>query len=87
VERNHGTHQDRMVKNAATKNDPTHAAVMVNPILWRRKMRRSQPETFAICAASRGGNNHMRLQQAKQLREDFRLETERISWATLGGAA
>jgi transposase len=74
VERNHGTHQDRLVKKLRRKKIATHPAV--NQYLeqeycddhnWR----------FAIDATSEV-DYHLPTPAARQLREIFRLETERM---------
>lgn len=73
VERNHGTHQDRLVKKLRRKGLTSHAAV--NDYLEREYL----PEhnrRFAR-AASEPEDYHRRKPSASQLRKIFRLETER----------
>jgi hypothetical protein len=73
VERNHGTHQDRLVKKLRRKGLTTHAAV--NDYLEREYL----PEhnrRFARAAAE-PQDYHRRRPSASQLRQIFRLETER----------
>jgi hypothetical protein len=73
VERNHGTHQDRLVKKLRRKKIATHAAV--NQYL-EQEYCDDHNQRFAIDAASEV-DYHLPMPQAKQLREIFRLETER----------
>jgi transposase len=73
VERNHGTHQDRLVKKLRRKKIATHAAV--NQYL-EQEYCDDHNQRFAIDAASEV-DYHLPMPGAKQLREIFRLETER----------
>lgn len=73
VERNHGTHQDRLVKKLRRKGLTSHAAV--NEYLEREYL----PEhnrRFARAAAE-PEDYHRRRPSASELRQIFRLETER----------
>lgn len=73
VERNHGTHQDRLVKKLRRKGLTSHAAV--NDYLEREYL----PEhnrRFARAAAE-PEDYHRRRPSASELRQIFRLETER----------
>ena len=73
VERNHGTHQDRLVKKLRRKGLTSHAAV--NDYLEREYL----PEhnrRFARVAAE-PSDYHRRRPSASALRQIFRLETER----------
>lgn len=74
VERNHGTHQDRMVKKLRRKKIATHAAV--NQYL-EQEYCDDHHQSFAIDASS-GVDYHLPAPGAKQRREIFRLETERV---------
>jgi transposase len=74
VERNHGTHQDRLVKKLRRKNIATHAAV--NQYL-EQEYCDDHNQRFAIDAASEV-DYHLPRPGAKQLREIFRLESERV---------
>src|SRR5258707_1568811 len=74
VERNHGTHQDRLVKKLRRKNIATHAAV--NQYL-EQEYCDDHNRRFAIDAASEA-DYHLPAPGAKQLRENFRLETELV---------
>ena len=73
VERNHGTHQDRLVKKLRRKKIATHAAV--NQYLETEYLD-DHNRRFALDAASEA-DYHLPLPGAKQLREIFRLEAER----------
>jgi transposase len=73
VERNHGTHQDRLVKKMRRKKLATHQAV--NDYL-EQEYCDDHNRRFAIDAAS-ATDYHLPLPGARQLREIFRLETER----------
>jgi hypothetical protein len=73
VERNHGTHQDRLVKKLRRKGLTSHAAV--NDYLEREYL----PEhnrRFAR-AAAKPEDYHRRRPSASELRQIFRLETAR----------
>lgn len=74
VERNHGTHQDRLVKKLRRKKIKTHAAV--NEYLEQHYCD-DHNERFAIEAGS-GVDYHLPQPLAKKRREIFRLETERV---------
>ncbi len=73
VERNHGTHQDRLVKKLRRRKITTHRAV--NEYL-EQEYCDDHNQRFAIDAASET-DYHLPMSAAKQLREIFRLETER----------
>src|ERR1700674_5857876 len=74
VERNHGTHQDRLVKKLRRKKIATH--VGVNQYL-EQDYCDDHNRRFAIDASSEV-DYHLPLPGARQLREIFRLETERV---------
>jgi transposase len=74
VERNHGTHQDRLVKKLRRKKIATYGAV--NQYL-ETEYCADHNRRFAIAAASEV-DYHLPAPGAKQLREIFRLETERV---------
>jgi transposase len=74
VERNHGTHQDRLVKKLRRKRIATHAAV--NQYL-EQEYCDDHNQRFAIDACS-AVDYHLPGPGAKQRREIFRLETERV---------
>jgi hypothetical protein len=74
VERNHGTHQDRLVKKLRRQKIATHAAV--NQYL-EQEYCDDHNRRFAIDAASEV-DYHLPLPGAKRLREIFRLETGRV---------
>ena len=74
VERNHGTHQDRLVKKLRRKKIVTHAAV--NQYL-EQDYCDDHNRRFAIDASS-DVDYHLPKPDAKQRREIFRLETERV---------
>jgi transposase len=73
VERNHGTHQDRLVKKLRRKKIATHAAV--NQYL-EQEYCDDHNQRFAVDASSEV-DYHLPAPGARQLREIFRLETER----------
>src|SRR5260370_25999600 len=73
VERNHGTHQDRLVKKLRRKRIATHAAV--NEYLEQEDCD-DHNQRFAIDAASEV-DHHLPAPTARRQREIFRLETER----------
>jgi hypothetical protein len=73
VERNHGTHQDRLVKKLRRKGSTTHAEV--NQYL-EREYCDDHNRRFAVEAASEV-DYHLPAPGAKRLREIFHLETER----------
>jgi len=74
VERNHGTHQDRLVKKLRRKKITTHEAV--NQYL-EEEYCDDHNRRFAIDASSEV-DYHLPMPCAKKLREIFRLETERV---------
>ena len=74
VERNHGTHQDRLVKKMRRKKIATHLAV--NQYL-EQEYCDDHNRRFAVDAASEV-DYHLPAPGAKRLREIFRLETERV---------
>ena len=74
VERNHGTHQDRLVKKLRRKNITTHQAV--NQYL-EQEYCDDHNQRFAIDAASEA-DYHLPVPGARRLGEIFRLETERV---------
>jgi transposase len=74
VERNHGTHQDRLVKKLRRKKIATHQAV--NQYL-EREYCDDHNQRFAIDARS-AADYHLPPPGARRLREIFRLETERV---------
>jgi hypothetical protein len=74
VERNHGTHQDRLVKKLRRKKIGTHQAV--NQYL-EEEYCDDHNRRFAIDASSEV-DYHLPKPGARQLREIFRLETERV---------
>jgi hypothetical protein len=73
VERNHGTHQDRLVKKLRRKRTATHEAV--NAYL-EQEYCDDHNRRFALDAASET-DYHLPTPGARRLREIFRLETER----------
>src|ERR1700687_5256276 len=74
VERNHGTHQDRLVKKLRRKKIATHADV--NQYL-EQDYCDDHNRRFAIDAWSEV-DDHLPVPGARQLREIFRLETRRV---------
>jgi hypothetical protein len=74
VERNHGTHQDRLIKKMRRKKIGTHeqANVYLQQEYLPEHNRRFR------CAAAEAENYHRRAPSATELREVFRLESERI---------
>jgi transposase len=74
VERNHGTHQDRLVKKLRRKKIATHAAV--NQYL-EQEYCDDHNQRFALDASSEV-DYHLPMPGARQRREIFRLETERV---------
>jgi len=74
VERNHGTHQDRLVKKLRRKKITTHPAV--NQYL-EQEYCDDHNQRFAVDATSEV-DYHLPTPAARQLREIFRLETERV---------
>jgi transposase len=76
VERNHGTHQDRLVKKMRRKSIATHQAA--NEYM-EQEYSDDHNQRFAIDPASEV-DYHLPVPSGKRLREIFRLET----WRTLG---
>ena len=74
VERNHGTHQDRLVKKLRRKKIATHEAV--NQYL-EQEYCDDHNRRFAIDALSEV-DHHLPAPRAKRLHEIFRLETDRV---------
>ena len=74
VERNHGTHQDRLVKKLRRKKIATYEGV--NEYL-ETEYCDDHNQRFAVDAASEV-DYHLPQPGAKRLREIFRLETERV---------
>ena len=74
VERNHGTHQDRLIKKMRRKKIRTHEQANV---YLQQEYLPEHNERFRRAAAE-AENYHRRTPSAAQLREVFRLETERI---------
>jgi transposase len=74
VERNHGTHQDRLVKKLRRQKIATHAAV--NQYL-EQEYCDDHNRRFAVDAVS-AVDYHLPSPGAKRLRQIFRLETERV---------
>jgi transposase len=74
VERNHGTHQDRLIKKMRRKKMGTHE--QANVYLQQEYL----PEHNGRfrCAAAEAENYHRRAPSAAQLGEVFRLESERV---------
>jgi len=74
VERNHGTHQDRLIKKMRRKKIRTHE--QVNVYLQQEYL----PEHNGRFrqAAAEAENYHRRAPSAVELREVFRLESERV---------
>ena len=74
VERNHGTHQDRLIKKMRRKKIRTHeqANVYLQQDYLPEHNRRLR------CAAAEAENYHRRAPSARELREVFGLESERI---------
>lgn len=74
VERNHGTHQDRLIKKMRRKKIGTHeqANVYLQQDYLPEHNRRFR------CVAAEAENYHRRAPSARELREVFRLESERI---------
>jgi transposase len=74
VERNHGTHQDRLIKKMRRKKIGTHEAA--NEYLQQEYL----PEHNGRFrqAAAEAEDYHRRVPSAAELREVFRLETERV---------
>jgi len=74
VERNHGTHQDRLIKKMRRKKIGTHDRA--NHYLQQEYLREHNGRFR--CAAAETENYHRRAPSEAELREVFRLETERV---------
>jgi len=74
VERNHGTHQDRLVKKLRRQKTATHRAA--NQYL-EQEYCDDHNRRFAVDAVS-AVDYHLPMPGAKRLRQIFRLETERV---------
>jgi hypothetical protein len=74
VERNHGTHQDRLVKKLRRKKIATHAAV--NTYL-EQEYCDDHNQRFAVDALSET-DDHLPIPGVPRLHEIFRLESERV---------
>jgi len=74
VERNHGTHQDRLIKKMRRKKIGTHEGA--NEYLQGEYLAEHN-ERFR-CAAAEAEDYHRRAPTAAELREVFRLESERV---------
>jgi transposase len=74
VERNHGTHQDRLIKKMKRKKIGTHAQAN----LYLQQEYLPEHNGRFRCAAAEAEDYHRRVPSAAELREVFRLESERI---------
>jgi transposase len=74
VERNHGTHQDRLIKKMRRKKIRTHEQVNV---YLQQEYLPEHNQRFR-CAAAEAEDYHRRAPSAAELREIFRLESERV---------
>jgi transposase len=74
VERNHGTHQDRLIKKMRRKKIRTHE--QTNEYLQRDYL--PEHNKRFRCAAAEAENYHREAPGEAELREVFRLESERI---------
>ena len=74
VERNHGTHQDRLIKKMRRKKIRTHQ--QVNEYLQQEYLAEHN-ERFRRAPAE-GENYHRRTPSQEELREVFRLQSERV---------
>ena len=74
VERNHGTHQDRLIKKMRRKKIRTHEQANV---YLQREYLPEHNQRFR-CAAAEAEDYHRQAPSATQLRQVFRLESERI---------
>jgi hypothetical protein len=74
VERNHGTHQDRLIKKMRRKKIRTHEQANV---YLQQDYLPEHNQRFR-CAAAEAEDYHRQAPSAAQLREVFRLESERI---------
>jgi len=74
VERNHGTHQDRLIKKMRRKKIGTHQQAN----LYLQQEYLPEHNGRFRCAAAEEENYHRQAPSAVELREVFRLESERI---------
>jgi hypothetical protein len=74
VERNHGTHQDRLVKKMRRKKIETHE--QANDYLQQEYL--AEHNGRFRCAAAEAEDYHRRAPSASELQKVFRLETERV---------
>src|ERR1035441_1081143 len=74
VERNHGTHQDRLVKKLRRKKIKTYAAA--NEFLEKEYLQEHNQRFRHVAAAEQ--DYHRPAPKPKELDEIFRLETERV---------
>jgi hypothetical protein len=74
VERNHGTHQDRLIKKMRRKKIGTHEQAN----LYLQQEYLPEHNQRFRCAAAEAENYHRRAPSGRELREVFRLESERI---------
>ena len=74
VERNHGTHQDRLIKKMRRKKIGTHEQAN----LYLQQEYLPEHNQRFRCAAVEAEDYHRRAPSARELREVFRLESERI---------
>jgi transposase len=74
VERNHGTHQDRLIKKMRRKKIRTHQQAN----LYLQQDYLPEHNQRFRCAAAEAQDYHRPAPSAAQLREVFRLESERI---------
>jgi transposase len=74
VERNHGTHQDRLIKKMRRKKIRTHE--QVNEYLQQEYLGEHNERFRRVPAEAE--NYHRRTPSAEELREVFRLQSERI---------
>jgi transposase len=74
VERNHGTHQDRLIKKMRRKKIGTHPQAN----LYLQQEYLPEHNQRFRCAAAEAQDYHRRSPGAAELREVFRLETERM---------
>ncbi|MGH8335398.1 MAG: ISNCY family transposase [Gammaproteobacteria bacterium] len=74
VERNHGRHQDRLIKKMRRKKMGTHEQANG---YWQQKYLPEHNERYR-CAAAEKEDYHRRAPSAEKLEEVFRLESERV---------
>jgi hypothetical protein len=74
VERNHGTHQDRLIKKMRRKKIGTHEQAN----LYLQQEYLPEHNQRFRCAAVEAENYHRRAPSGTELREVFRLESERV---------